>query len=68
MPNYLKKAENDERADSKVPDLPSLEEVREWRRKMDEAQENCVTYSLSAEGFDHILRSAERYYEKQGLL
>jgi hypothetical protein len=56
--------------DSKVPGLPSLEEVREWRRKMDEAQEHCVAYSLSAEGFDYILRmaEAERYYEKQGLL
>ena len=56
--------------DSKEPGFPSLEEVREWRRLMDESQDYCVKYSMSAEGLDYILRmaEAERYYENQGLL
>jgi hypothetical protein len=56
--------------DSKEPGFPSLDEVREWRRLMDESEEHCLKYSLSPEGLDHILRmaEAERYYEKQGLL
>ncbi len=56
--------------DRKEPGFPSLEEVRKWRRMMDESEEHCLRYSMSAEGLDHILRlaEAERYYEKQGLL
>ncbi len=56
--------------ETKEPGFPSLEEVLEWRRLMNESTDVCVKYSLSAEGFDHILRiaEAERYYEKMGLL
>jgi hypothetical protein len=56
--------------DCKEPGFPSLEEVREWRRMMDESEDYCLKYSMSAEGFDHILRmaEAERYYEQLGLL
>jgi hypothetical protein len=56
--------------DGQEPGLPSLEEVRQWRRLMDDSEDHCLKYSMSAEGFDHILRmaEAERFYEKQGLL
>ena len=51
-------------------DLPSLEEVREWRRLMEVSHDRCVQYSMSAEGFSRILllAEAERHYEKLGLL
>ena len=50
--------------DGEEPGLPSLEEVREWRRLMDESEDHCLRYSMSADGFDHILRmaEAERFY------
>jgi hypothetical protein len=50
--------------------LPSLEEVRKWRRMMHECLPACVQYSQTAEGLSHILRLAEaqRRYEKLGLL
>jgi hypothetical protein len=50
--------------------LPPLEEVRKWRRLMDEYEDRCLRYSMSAKGFDHILRmaEAERVYERRGLL
>lgn len=50
--------------------LPSLEEVRKWRRMMHECLSACVQYSQTAEGLSHILRLAEaqRRYEKLGLL
>ncbi len=56
--------------DREEPGFPSLEEVREWRLLMDESQDRCVWYSMSAEGLNHILRmaEAERHYEKLGLL
>ncbi len=56
--------------DREEPGFPSLEEVREWRRLMDETADHCLRYSMSAEGLDRILRlaEAERYYEKMGLL
>ncbi len=56
--------------DHEEPGFPSLEEVREWRRLMDESEDHCMRYSMSAEGLDHILRmaEAERHYEKLGLL
>jgi hypothetical protein len=51
-------------------DLPSLEEVRRWRRLFYDCRIACVEYIQSAEGFNHILRLAEahRRYEKLGLL
>jgi hypothetical protein len=56
--------------DREEPAFPSLEEVREWRRLMDESEDHCIRYSMSAEGLDHILRmaEAERHYGKLGLL
>jgi hypothetical protein len=51
-------------------DLPSLEEVRRWRRLFYDCRIACVEYIQSAEGFNHILRLAEAYrrYEKLGQL
>jgi hypothetical protein len=56
--------------DGEEPGLPPLEEVRKWRRLMDEYEDRCLRYSMSAKGFDHILRmaEAERVYERRGLL
>jgi hypothetical protein len=50
--------------------LPSLEEVREWRRLMEVSHDRCVQYSMTAEGLNHILllAEAERHYQKLGLL
>jgi hypothetical protein len=53
-------------SDTQKHDFPSENEVREWRRSLNEAHAEGVRFGWNAEGFNHIDRmaNAERYYDE----